>query len=308
LKNRLYILYFLFIQVCLIVSEVSAHPGSGLVIDQSGNLYFAYTGVGVAKITPGGKISFIYRAVGGGHWICLDEKGFFAFAKPRYFDRITALGEKPVILYASGGSPIVVNPDGNFYYCGGPNGIMLPGAKTLIRETAQKKQTLFCPGLEKFLDGIQDGITGLAAAADSSIYIACWNAILRVTPDGKLKTMVHPVVVKDCDVDPADHREENRGIPLLRGIAVDPGGTVYVAATSCHCLLQESPDGKLKTILKAERPWSPTAVALYHGEIYVLEYTHANGPASEGWVPRIRKIGKDGKISLVADFSIIKNI
>ena len=143
LKNKLYIFFFIFFLSCLVNSALLAHPGSGLVIDQSGNLYFTYTGVGVIKITPGGKISIIYRAAKGGHWLCLDEKGLFASTKPIYFERITPAGEIPAILYANGGSPILINPDGNFYYCGSPDGDLQPGAKTLVRETPQHEQTLF---------------------------------------------------------------------------------------------------------------------------------------------------------------------
>ena len=81
-------------------------------------------------------------------------------------------------------------------------------------------------------------------------------------------TVVHPVVVKDCDVDPADHKPSNR-LPYLRGLAVDAAGTVYAAATSCHRLLKIAPDGKVETVLKAERPWSPTGVAMHGEDVYV---------------------------------------
>jgi hypothetical protein len=36
----------------------------------------------------------------------------------------------------------------------------------------------------------------------------------------------------------------------------------------------------------------------------VLEYTNANGPATEGWFPRVRKIDKAGKVMMVADLSM----
>jgi len=121
--------------------------------------------------------------------------------------------------------------------------------------------------------------------------------------DGTVRLLAHPVTINDCDEDPADHRIANRGIPLLRGIAVDSAGNVFTAATSCHCLIKVKPNGSVQTILKAERPWSPTGVALYKGEVYVLEYTHANGPATEGWYPRVRKIGTDGRITVIADLS-----
>lgn len=236
----------------------------------------------------------------------LDAEGIFSRTQPKYFERITPDGIKPAIIFAGGGSPIAIGSDGNFYYCGGPNGDLHPGALTLLRETPTKQESVFSSALEKKLNQFNEGITGLAATPDGALYAACWNSLLKVTMDGKVKTLVHPVVVSDCDEDPADHRDINRGKPLLRGIAVDSSGFVYVAATSCHCLLKISPEGKVNTILKAERPWTPTGVALFNGEIYVLQYTNANGPATEGWFPRVRKIGKHGQVSTIADLSLKK--
>jgi hypothetical protein len=277
-----------------------AHPGTGIVVDKYGNLYFIYTGVGVAKISFDGKLSYIYKATDG-HWMCLDEPGSFSNTQPEYFKRITPDGTKPSIIYAGGGSPIMVNKDGNFYYGGMQNNDLKRGSKTIVRETPGKHQTVFVPTLKNVLDKLEDGITGLAAGPDGSVYAACWNSLLKITPDGQVTTLAHPVLVSDCDEDPADHKEANRGIPLLRGIDVDSGGTIYTAATSCHCLLKIAPDGKIKTILKAERPWSPTGVAVWNGNIYVLEYTNANGPSTEGWFPRVRKIDKDGRVTIIAD-------
>ena len=82
-----------------------------------------------------------------------------------------------------------------------------------------------------------------------------------------------------------------------------PKALFCVAATSCHCVLKITSEGKIKTVLKAERPWSPTGVAVWNGNIYVLEYTNANGPATEGWLPRVRKIGSDGRVTIIADLS-----
>ena len=88
---------------------------------------------------------------------------------------------------------------------------------------------------------------------------------------------------------------------------MDSVETVYVAATSCHCLLEITSKGLIKTILRAERPWSPTGVALHNGNIYVLEYTNANGPATEGWFPRVRQIRKDRRVTIIADLSSKSN-
>jgi hypothetical protein len=55
--------------------------------------------------------------------------------------------------------------------------------------------------------------------------------------------------------------------------------------------------------MKSERPWSPTGVAVHRGDIYVLEYTNANGGANQGWRPRVRKLGSNGAITTLADIS-----
>ena len=52
-----------------------------------------------------------------------------------------------------------------------------------------------------------------------------------------------------------------------------------------------------KKPLEAGRPWSPTGVAVHHGDVYILEYTNANGSPREGWRPRVRKLGRDGKVT-----------
>jgi hypothetical protein len=88
----------------------------------------------------------------------------------------------------------------------------------------------------------------------------------------------------------------------LRGLAVDERGTVYVAATGCHCVVKIRADGKVEAVLKAERPWSPTGVALQGGVIYVLEYANANGEKPEDWVPRVRKVSRDGKTTTLVTF------
>ena len=287
--------------------SATARPASGIIVDKYGNVYFIYSKSGVIKISAAGKLSYIHKATDG-HWMCLDENGFFSHTQPRYFERITAEGAKPTIIYAGGGSPVVVDKDGDFYYCGGPNGDMHPGALSLVRETPEHQQVIFSPHLQDTLNKLDDGITGIAAAPDGSLYIACWNSLLKVTMDGSLSILVHPICVKGCDEDPADHKEINRGKPFLRGLAVDTNGTVYAAAASCHCLLKITPGGNVKTILKSERAWSPTGVAIHNGNIYVLEYTNANGPATEGWLPRVRKIDHAGKVTIITDLSSRKGI
>ena len=75
-------------------------------------------------------------------------------------------------------------------------------------------------------------------------------------------------------------------------------GRAYAAATGCRCVVSA---GKVSTVLKSERPWNPTGVALREGDVYVLVWTHANGGANDGWRPRVRKVTRDGTVSLLVE-------
>jgi hypothetical protein len=55
--------------------------------------------LGVVKISTGGKLTYIHKAIGG-HWMCLDEQGIFSGIQPKYFQRITPDGQIPAIIYA----------------------------------------------------------------------------------------------------------------------------------------------------------------------------------------------------------------
>jgi sugar lactone lactonase YvrE len=260
-------------------------------VDPRGQVFFQDNASGaIWKIDAQGKLTKYHDTVSG-HWMALDVDGHFARAE-RILDlrRITPADVKPALIVADGGAPITVNRDGNLYF-----GLaLLGGAKIapgVTRVSPDGTQTLFAPGLNRAVEKL--GITGLAAGPDGSLYVACPSAVLKVKMDGTFETLVQPVVVADCDEDLPD----NNLSPYLRGLDVDSRGTVYAAATGCRRVVKITPDGKVGVVLKSERPWSPTGVAVRGEDVYVLEYTNANGGPDEGWWPRVRKLGRDGKVT-----------
>ncbi len=284
------------LQLALLVGSARAHPASGIVVDQNGRVFIVYSGHGVGEIQPDGKLRYMKHSTGG-HWLALDPLGSFSAVQPQYFERITSDGVKPALIFADGGAPITVGHDGNLYYASGPSS-REPGGLALTRLSPAGQAMPFSPGLQKLLAEVDDGVTGLATGFDGTLFVASWTGLYKVAPDGTAAAIARPVVVSDCDEDRADHKPSNR-LPLLRGLAADAAGNTFVAATSCHRVLKISPAGRVEIILKSERPWTPTGVALHSGDVYVLEYTNANGPSVEGWVPRIRKLGIDGKVTLI---------
>src|SRR5438067_6799480 len=129
----------------LFVTGAVAHPASGIVVDRDGQVFFIHTGRGVGKVDEQGKLTYIHKVSGGGHFLALDAEGRFSTQFPRLFEKITPSGVKPALLFASGGAPFVVNRDGKMYYGSGyPEGDdMAPGGLTLTRLSTDGKRTLF---------------------------------------------------------------------------------------------------------------------------------------------------------------------
>jgi hypothetical protein len=98
----------------LLAAGVFAHPGSGIVVDHKGKVYFQ-GGRAVWMIDASGRLTK-YSDKLGGHWMTLDPKGRFARADLKLVERITPSGAKPALLVADGGAPVAVGGDGNLYY------------------------------------------------------------------------------------------------------------------------------------------------------------------------------------------------
>lgn len=280
-----------------------AHPGSGVVVDAQGNAFVADINRGLLKFGADGKVTVVLKEAG--HWLSLDAAGKFTrmeFEKsdhwPRWFKH-RALPGTEMMLISDGGSPLVIHRDGNLYYvCNDER--MIPGGLQIGRLSPDGKLALVSPQMKARGDEL-GGIKGLAAGPDDSLYATCPSAVLKVNLDGTFSIMKHPVVIPDCDrflppATPSAHE------PFLTGLAVDSRGDVFLAATGCRCVVKLNPAGEISTVLKAGPPWAPTGVALRGEVLYVVEWTNAHGDAHD-YRPRVRKVGRDGKVTTLATVS-----
>ena len=136
-------------------------------------------------------------------------------------------------------------------------------------------------------------LNGIAAGPAGSIYYSENASVRRIDANGAITTVASRIGVPDCDAlqdVPADFT------PYLRGLAVAADGTVYAAANGCRAVVRIGADGAATTVLRAEAPFSPTAVALGGGDLYALEYLHLDHEPRDRkeWVPRVRKLAADG--------------
>jgi sugar lactone lactonase YvrE len=290
--------------LALFPGRVSAHPSSGIVVDEKGNVFVADINTGLWKIDADGKLTHIHKEAG--HWLALDPAGSFAsvdFTKsdhwPRWFKRRTPDGAKPALI-TDGGSPLVVHRDGNLYYVSsGEN--RKPGGHELTRLSPDGKSKSLAPELGKISEKL-GGIKGLTCGPDGSLYVTFPKAVHKITTDGKVTAVVASVQVPIAEKDIVEGTPKDE-LPNLRGLAVDARGTVYAAATGCRCVVKIAADGKVETVLKAERPWFPTGIAVHGDAIYVLEYPNQMDEKREEWVPRVRKVGRDGKATTLVTFA-----
>lgn len=300
-RTRPMALFLLALTICAIFVGLSfAHPSSGIVVDQKGRVFFSDLFRGLLMVDERGKVTTVYKE--GGHWLALDKMGSFSRVNferskhwPRWFKRRTPNNVKPALI-GDGGSPLVVGQDGNIYFvCDDER--MIPGGLQVGRLSPDGKETLLNPNLRQISEKL-GGIKGLASGPDGSLYVSYGKAVLKITLDGRFTTLVNPVVVNDCDLNVPSNDS-----PWLRGLAVNSRGIVYVAASGCGRVIKILPDGNVTTVLKAEKPWAPGGVAIHNDDIYVLEHINPNSETHEEWPPRVRKLGRDGKVTTLVTFT-----
>lgn len=276
MKIKLFLLITLFFQI-LAGTKTSAHPGSGIVVDKYGQIYFTDTGKGIWKLNKQGKLMGMPGSAF--HWMGIDPNGYFAESQPSFgnFERVTPKSSKPTLMICSD-FPFVVSPDGNIYYADTRNSLV-----KIRRRTPNGKESVLAT------DKTIKLVSGMTSGADGTLYLtevssAKVNRILKVTKSGKVSVLAN--------------------FPFYcRGLTVDAAGTVYIAATGSRRIVKITSQGVITTVLKSGGLWRPTGVTAFNGKLYVLEWQDVPRSLEEvrdAWIPRIRKIGSDGAVITLA--------
>jgi sugar lactone lactonase YvrE len=274
----------------LLSSVVLAHPGSGILVDRRGQIYFIDTGSGLWKIDTQGALSHLSPL--RNHWLAMDPNDRFTQTHlptdPTGDWVITAASSNPTILISTD-FPLLVGADGDLYFVR-----KVENSARLLRTKPTGERSVFVTLPRGATGAAVEWINGIAQGPDGSIYYTEDNAVRRITAKGAISTVaVVPALANGPSIPDVDKR------PYLRGLKTDSKGVVYVADTGDARVLKIAPDGKISTLLQLESPWAPTDVAV-HGEIvYVLEFLHTPGDDRTAWMPRIRKITPEGKSTII---------
>ena len=275
---------------CILAATVPGHPGSGIVVDRLGQVYFLDTGSGLWKIDTQGGVTHLSPL--RNHWLAIDENDAFTQARlPVDTGRdwvITAAGSKPTLLISTD-FPLVIGRDGKLFY---------PSVRErnvrILQKAPQGVPATFVT-LPPSVAGTSLGwINGLAAGTDGSLYYTEGNAVRRIFPQGRVSTVATVTALADRNVTPGS---ETR--PYLRGLKIAPNGVLFVTDAADARVIKITPDGKITTLVQLEYPWAPTDVALFGEILYVLEFLHTPGDDRVEWMPRIRKVTPDGKSTVI---------
>jgi hypothetical protein len=268
----------------LLPATALAHPGSGIVVDRLGQVYFVDMVSGIWKLDAQGTLTHLPGSAF--HWMTLDAAGRFAAARlpsgPGWaFGRI---GSDPTLLLASD-FPLALGRNGTLYFP--TQGEMPVKLRTF---TPDGRTGVLATLPEQTSSGPLRWLNGIAAAPDGSVYYTEDAAIRRVGGDGRVVTVLeHP-----------DRSGCGSRTPLLRGLDVDAAGTAYVADAGCGRVLKVSAAGAVTILPQVARPWFPTGVALSGSDLYVLEFENADTDDRRAMIPRIRKIAAGGATAVVA--------
>jgi len=272
----------------LLSIPVFAHPGSGIAVDRLGQVFFLDTGSGLWRIDSRGNLTHLSKTLF--HWLAIDGNDCFARSPlpSGALGDILSVGTNPTLLLSSD-YPIAVGQDGNLYYPSrGARGEMrimrlIPSGETSVLTT-----------LPATTSGPLLHINGLAVGPDNSLYYTDNSAIRRISAQGRVSTVA---MIRALDVGPSIPGTNQH--PYLRGLAVDASGVMYVADSGDARVMKIAPDGKVTTLLQLRSPWSPTGIALFGSDVYVLEFLHTARDVRRDWMPRVRKISSDGKSSII---------
>ena len=270
-------------------TSIAAHPGSGIAVDRLGQVYFLDTGSGLWKIDRRGKLTKLSGLLP--HWLAIDANNRFTSTRlpTGALGEISRVGDSPTLLLSTDW-PIAIGQDGNLYYQSGH-----PGDLRIMRMTPSGATSVLATLPATVKGQPLPHIGGIVAGPGGSLYYTEDSAIRRITARGRITTAAIVRAPVNAPSIPATDQH-----PYLRGLAVDARGVMYVADTGDARVLKITPGGKVTTLLQTESPWSPTGIALFGSDVYVIEFLHTTRDVRRDWLPRVRKITSDERSVIIA--------
>lgn len=303
-----------------------AHPGAGIVADQTGRIFFLDTlggrlwmlepGQSPVPVPPGTS------RLGHPHHLLLDAEGNLYVASdgsgevwkfgpggvdPKLF--YPPPPERGIGIVGAWGDPFTIDKNGAIYFVNA----RFDKTSQIVKIDSSGKLSLFAGGDWGFADGIGDRakFRNLHAGAmvwgvDGWLYVTDGGRRIRkIGPDGLVLTLAG-----GDDAGFADGGAEDARFSGVMGIAFDSQGNLIAADTENRRIRSITPDGRVTTIAGSGLLGSvdgsafsasfevPSGVAVSGNTTYVLDYSLF------GDAIRIRSVSPEGKVSTLASVAV----
>lgn len=281
----------------LLAAPAWSHPGSGIVADRGGTVYFLLFGPHnrIMQVDTLGVVTTFVAddRLRRAHHLVLDDRGnlYTTSDAGSVVWRISPKGgltqiyprgnEEEVIRIGTGGDPFTIDAAGNIYCTS------FPRATTVFRIASDGTVETLAGGELGFADGKgEEAMFGdlhgssMVLGRDGRLYVSDQRHIRTIEPDGTVKTL-------KIEAGPAPK--------YAFGLDMDVDGTVYAADYGGKRVLEISPAGVSTPLAAPARGFfRPTGVAIGpNGEIYAMD-----DPPEVTRVWRILKA--TGEIELIA--------
>lgn len=257
--------------MCLYSKIVRAHEGWGIVVDNSGNIYFADIPQNkIWKFSRDGKLTVAVPDQHSHALIKSADGSIYGSHENGRIWKLTSLGQYQEIHPPSSTFPLslhsfIIDGKGSVYSMNA--GRIQSGHALLLKRSIDGKIDTIAGGN----GGIKDGkgrdarflsIDGMAWSADSFLYITDGPYVRKVSRDGVVTTITSKLS--------QDSWED------LMGIFVSKPGAILVADYAGRRILKVSSNGTIEDVLNSSGIWSPTGISEDGNDLYILE--HLRGP------------------------------
>jgi DNA-binding beta-propeller fold protein YncE len=299
------------IGIALAVSPAWSHPGPGIAVNGSGQVYFV-DGVRhrVMRVDADGKLATFVQGEDGKtlsvpHHLAMDDVGNLYSVGDRDSvvwkispeAKLTKVyppaGSKGKAVIGSGGDPFTRDAKGNLY---GVAGEQFRRAE-IIKISLDGRATVLAGGAWGHADG--RGVrarfgdlhsAGFAWNADGALLVTdSGSSVRQIAPDGTVTTLAGRQTRGFADGPAADARFDG-----ACGLAVDEAGNVLVADTGNRRIRKITKGGQVSALPSMALFDEPAGVAVgQDGAVYVLDYARDN--------PRVRRLKSDGAVTTIAE-------